>query len=97
MKFKTLVKTCSACPSQWEGQLEDGRYVYIRFRWGHLSVRASAESIDEAVTGGEELYSGGPDDVHPFDGVMSTCEMLKLAGLEFDGKTKFGRGGSGES
>ena len=97
MKLQTLIKTCSASPSQWEGQLEDGRYVYIRFRWGHLSVRASTESIDDAIGTGEALYEGSPEDSDALDGVMSTCEMLKLTGLEYDGKTKFGRSGTGES
>ena len=34
----TLKKTCLACPSQWEGTVDDGRAVYARFRHGHLSV-----------------------------------------------------------
>lgn len=95
-KFKTLKKTCSVCPSQWEGQLEDGRYVYARYRWGHLSVRSSTESIDDAVRAGEEIFEGSPEGADSLDGVMSTCEMLKLTGLERNGKPK-DSGGSGES
>lgn len=33
-----LTQTCGACPSQWEGELEDGRMLYIRYRWGYLSI-----------------------------------------------------------
>lgn len=39
LHIASLKRTCIACPSQWEGVLEDGRPIYIRFRWGELSVR----------------------------------------------------------
>ena len=44
----TLTQTCGACPSQWEGTTDDGRYVYIRYRWGLLTA-GIGDSIDEAV------------------------------------------------
>jgi hypothetical protein len=46
-----LKKTCAACPSQWEGALEDGRVIYARYRWGELSV-GIGNDIDEAVHNG---------------------------------------------
>ena len=33
-----LEQTCSACPAQWEGKLEDGRALYARYRGGLLRV-----------------------------------------------------------
>lgn len=33
-KVVALKKTSIACPSQWEGTLEDGRAVYARYRHG---------------------------------------------------------------
>jgi hypothetical protein len=33
-----LEKTSTACPSQWEGTLEDGRSLYARYRHGLLRV-----------------------------------------------------------
>ncbi len=33
-----LEKTCAMCPSQWSGRTDDGRHVYVRYRWGHLQV-----------------------------------------------------------
>jgi len=27
-----LIQTCDSRPSQWEGETEDGKYVYIRYR-----------------------------------------------------------------
>lgn len=37
-KVQTLKLTCEAYPSQWEGQLQDGRFVYIRYRYGVLRM-----------------------------------------------------------
>lgn len=57
-------QTCGACPSQWEGVLEDGRFVYIRFRDADLtcgvgftlaSAIANAEAFD---TEGGDLAGG---------------------------------------
>lgn len=70
--------TCGACPSQWEGDLLDGRTFYIRYRWGGLSVRISKDvsnSYHEAV-GGEEILRLEHGD--GFDGVLSTEEMQEL-------------------
>jgi hypothetical protein len=47
-KVATLERTCFACPAQWEGTLDTGEYVYIRFRWGHLAITA-APTEDRAV------------------------------------------------
>jgi hypothetical protein len=48
-----LTKTCTACPSQWEGILEDGRAVYARYHHGELSV-GIGDDIDEAVHNGAD-------------------------------------------
>jgi hypothetical protein len=36
--LKNLKRTCFACPSQWEGECEDGTILYIRFRFGVLDL-----------------------------------------------------------
>ena len=69
--------TCSAYPSQWDAKTTDGDYVYIRYRWGWLTVTAKAFTDDEV-----ELFTWGSAD--PWDGVMSTSELsdhLVKAGL----------------
>jgi len=38
IKVVELTQTCSACPSQWSGVTEDGRDIYVRYRWGHLWI-----------------------------------------------------------
>jgi hypothetical protein len=50
-KVVALRKTCLACPSQWEGLLEDGRTVYAHYRGGALGVGVGSD-VDEAVGNG---------------------------------------------
>jgi hypothetical protein len=60
-----IQQTCEACPSQWEGATQDERYVYIRYRWGRLSV-----SVD-----GETVYCQDIGDA--LDGTLSWGEMMQ--------------------
>ena len=73
LKVKALINTCLAFPSQWEGVLEDGRAIYIRFRWGRLTVSAGA-SVDDAIMNHEgnilAVDVGGPT-----DGMMDEREL----------------------
>lgn len=85
LKVLTLRKTCLACPSQWEGALEDGRAVYARFRHGHLSV-GIGETVKKAVDNArsdQALYEGDLGD--RYDGFMDFEELKeRLRGrLEF--------------
>ena len=48
LKVIALKSTSIACPSQWEGTLEDGRAIYARYRHGALSVGVG-DDIGEAV------------------------------------------------
>jgi hypothetical protein len=47
--------TCGACPSQWEGRLSDGRFIYVRYRWGYLSIRVGSPDVRAAISG-EEVF-----------------------------------------
>lgn len=81
-KVATLKKTCVACPSQWEGTLEDGQVIYARYRSGALSV-GIGDDIDEAVRNGwtdEALYADYVGD--GFDGFLDFEELtIHLHGL----------------
>jgi hypothetical protein len=57
-KVVKLKKTCTACPSQWEGTLDDGRGIYARFRWGELSVGVGKDVKDaiESSWGDKALF-----------------------------------------
>lgn len=75
-ELKSLDQTCSACPSQWEGRTTDDQYVYVRFRWGGLSV--SVDPVEDRV------YVDGMFRAHArvsdcLDGYMTTEQMLVTA------------------
>ena len=54
---KEIEQTCVACPSQWEGYTDDGRCIYIRFRWGLLSARIGSPGDKSEFAGvrGKEI------------------------------------------
>jgi len=74
VKIKSLTQTCGACPSQWEGETENGAYVYIRYRYGWLSV-----DIDGVHMFGQEVGDS-------LGSVMDTEQMLRITGLEMTNK-----------
>lgn len=67
---RSLEMTCGACPSQWEGETVDGSRIFIRYRYGILTV-----SID-----GERVLRGEIGD--RLDGAMSTEKMLSLTRIQ---------------
>lgn len=71
-----LAITSRACPAQWEGAMEDGRVVYVRFRHGSLSL-GFGRNIGEAVEFSQTIWVEEGD-----RGVMELDEMLQLTGLE---------------
>ena len=81
-KLLALTKTCIACPSQWEGTLEDDRTIYARYRYGELSVGVGND-INEAVRNGmsdQALYADYVGD--GLDGFMDVQELkVHLHGL----------------
>ncbi len=69
MKKAKLVQTCEACPSQWEGYTDENEKVYIRYRWGYLSVEIDDKEIFGKKIGVE------------LDGILSFQELKqKLEG-----------------
>lgn len=71
-------QTCSACPSQWDGETDDGKMVYVRFRWGHL-----------AVTVGKDIWGETPDgvrvvDLYHGDGLAGFMDYMELRELTKD-------------
>lgn len=81
-KVVALRKTSLACPSQWEGTLEDGRVVYVRYRHGALSAGVGND-IDEAVRNGMSDQALHADYVGDgLDGFMDFDELkVHLHGL----------------
>lgn len=70
-----LHKTCSACPSQWEGMTSDGRCVYIRYRSGYGRIGVG-DTVDDAVDDDQTFIWYGDD---PFDGYITLEQVVALA------------------
>lgn len=70
VKVVEIKKTCDALPAQWEGTDEEGRPVYVRYRWGFLwiGVGKKGEDINSAVDG-QEIF--GKEIGKSLDGIMS--------------------------
>lgn len=62
-----LTRTCYACPSQWEGRLENGQEIYIRYRHGWFTI-----NVDN-----HETYSKAINQMA--DGFLTDTEMLEHA------------------
>ncbi len=76
MKIIGMTKTCDVCPSQWEANLDDGRMLYIRYRWGHLTVNISpspTKDVMDAVDGPSLFSESIGDD---YDGFLSEDELM---------------------
>lgn len=86
------VRTCIACPSQWDAWDEAGSYYYLRYRHGHGEVRqyltpdwADAPRHDDGT--GREVNSEFIRDVASFscgdalDGSIELEEFAERAGL----------------
>jgi hypothetical protein len=48
MRIRAIRKTCIASPARWDGDMDDGRFVCIRYRAGILTVCFGA-TPDEAA------------------------------------------------
>lgn len=78
IKIKNMVKTCEACPSQWEIKLEDGRMMYGRYRWGCLTLSISESETDDIydAVSGEVILSEDIGETG-YEGCLSTEEFLE--------------------
>jgi hypothetical protein len=76
-KLKELKRTCETNPSQWEGKLNDGRMLYIRYRWSILDVRISKKPTNDIfdAVNGENIYYQNINN-NDYDGDMTNKEML---------------------
>jgi len=80
VEVEEIRQTCTACPSQWEGRTTDERPIYIRYRWGVLSVRLGPPGGDlPSAVDGPELYCS--EECGDGNGVIELDEVCKVAGL----------------
>ena len=75
-KIIFLIRTSYACPSQWEGVTSDSLCIYIRFRWGRLTV-ATGKDIKEACSEKSPILIPLPTVRHDLDGFLTNKEMIE--------------------
>lgn len=89
-KIVELDQTCGAYPSQWEGKLDDGRHVYIRYRGGHGVVgigKTADEAVDHTIDGDSLPAHARPftwSDLLGDPGRLSTEDMLEIVRKHLD-------------
>ena len=74
IEVKNLEQTCDACPSQWEFRTFENRPVYVRYRWGNLTVSVGPSNGDvyDAV-GGIDIVAESLGD--PMDGFIEWAQV----------------------
>lgn len=76
-----VVRTCTACPSQWDAWTVDGQYLYLRYRWGVGTVDAYDDSDSDTWTRIPDGADGSFDVGDPLGGSMYLPEFLEASGL----------------
>ena len=74
--LKNVVKTCTACPAQWDAETPDGRAVYIRYRSSNFSIHLARQRGEDALDGPEIFYH---DTDRGLDGYMEWDEVCEIA------------------
>lgn len=69
-----IKQTCGACPSQWECKLEDGRFMYVRYRFGHLSI-GIGDTMFYAVRNALQHRGAELNNIDEYDGVKTWDEI----------------------
>ena len=78
IKVTDIEMTCGACPSQWEGHTDDDRQIYVRYRWGNLTIEVSEPGDTEknAAVFGELVFEAQCGD--GLSGIMSYNKLKEL-------------------
>lgn len=83
IRIVKAVRTCFACPSQWDAWSDHGTYLYLRFRHGFgtadLYPHGDGERVGEPLRVAEFNASGDG-----LDGVIDLDEFCRRAGLVLD-------------
>ena len=77
LRVRSLVRTGAAAPSQWEGRTAGGQFVYVRYRYGLLTVQVGADRNDALDHEPIFMWSA----IDKLDGYMSTPDMLVRTGI----------------
>lgn len=79
IRIVKAVRTCYAYPSQWDAWTDDGRYLYLRYRYGHGTV--------DHFPGGDIEVDAPYTEVAAFEtgddgGLLGLEEFCERAGIE---------------
>lgn len=74
----SVAETFFACPNTYSGITAEGETIFVRYRWGHLSIRLQPRGLidDSEGSNGESIFEldyGGP-----FDGMLNYSELREL-------------------
>ena len=94
LEITKINRTCYACPSQWDATTKDDRQVYIRYRWGNLSVNVSKPKAkgEFAALDGDCVFCNQVGD--GYDGMMEYADLKNI--LESAGVAKLPETSEGE-
>jgi len=91
IRVTTVVRTCTACPDQWEGITDDNRQIYARGRHGYLEIRVGPigdMSRFAAVTGALVLSNDNVDDFMTYAELQAmTSGIIEWPATESDAVT----------
>ncbi len=75
IKVIKVIRSCTACPSQWEGESSTGQFVYARYRAGRMRVDV-APTEDMWVQSPHRDFTVYTEDFgHPLDGYITYDEL----------------------
>jgi hypothetical protein len=79
LKIVALIQTCASHPAQWDGVTDDGRAVYVRYRWGHLWVRVGAAGDTHEFAGVRgECVIDEQRNANEYHGDMEEAELRSI-------------------
>lgn len=76
------VRTCTACPSQWDAWTADGQYLYLRYRSGVGTADTYRDPDPDTWTAPPDGRVARFDTEDRLDGDIDLGEFCELAGLD---------------
>lgn len=71
-----LVRTCAACPEQYDVYLDETCIGYMRLRWGFFRAEYREITVYTAETEGDGLFKGDRERKHHLN---AACRAIKAA------------------
>jgi hypothetical protein len=75
MRVIKLTRTSDACPTQWDAVTDDGSVLYLRYRWGWLTVEKKQPGGRFAQVFSKS-YGGGLDGSMTFEQLQELTKDL---------------------